>query len=147
MFKCLFKRAWHTFVLSMFAPLVLGLQPFCWKEHKRGCLLFFSDIRTKEQKFIECSNVCSSELDILLFFQCLHLWCLAFSLFVGKNTGVGVYSLFQTEEHKNKRFIECSNVCSSELDIPLSFQCLHLWYCVCDYILLYKNRRLFLLFL
>ena len=31
--------------------------------------------------------------------------------------------IFKTEEHKNKRFIECSNVCSSELDIPLSFQC------------------------
>ena len=35
--------------------------------------------------------------------------------------------LLQTEEQRNKRFIECSNVrsnvCSSELDILLSFQC------------------------
>ena len=29
MFECLFKRAWHTFVLSMFAPFVLGFQLFC----------------------------------------------------------------------------------------------------------------------
>ena len=56
-------------------------------------------LQTEEQRnkrFIECSNVCSSELDILLLLQCLHLRCLAFSLFVGKNTGTGVYFLIQT---------------------------------------------------
>ena len=65
----------------------------------------------KNKRFIECSNVCSSELDIPLSFQCLHLWCLAFSLFVGTNTSLGVYFLIQTEEHKNKRLsliLECS---------------------------------------
>ena len=37
------------------------------------------NIRTKG--YIECSNVCSSKLDIPLLFQCLHLWCLSTTLF------------------------------------------------------------------
>ena len=34
----------------------------------------------------------------------------------------GCLLVFKTEEHKNKRGIECPNVCSSELDIPYFIQ-------------------------
>ena len=35
----------------------------------------------------------------------------------------GCLLVFKTDEHKNKRGIECSNVCSNELDIHLFIQC------------------------
>ena len=132
MFKCLFKRAWHTFVLSMFAPLVLGFQPFCWKEHKRGCLLFFSDIRTKEQKFIECSNVCSSELDILLSFQRLHLWCWVFNSFCFKNVVLCTYKLvcMMNVWQKWHELVHVRAVGYSSL-------CILMFFCSCVFIILY----------
>ena len=34
----------------------------------------------------------------------------------------GCLLVFRTDEHKNKRGIECSNVCSNELDIPYFIQ-------------------------
>ena len=76
------------------------------KNKRGGCTLFkrHKNIRTKE--FIECSNACSSELDVHLLTQCDApvVLCLRLS-FEDKNRRSGCIRFFKTEEQKNKRGI------------------------------------------
>ena len=43
--------------------------------------------------------------------------------FVGKEQKRWVYTIFRQKNIRTKEFIECSNVCSSELDVHLFIQC------------------------
>ena len=94
------------------------------------------NIRTKDSLNVQMSV--QAGLTYLCSFNVCTFgaWLSAFLL---ERTQAWVFVIFF--RHKNIRFIECSNVCSSELDILLSFQCLHLWCCVYDELLLQMNRR------
>ena len=94
---------------------------FCYEEHK-FFLLFL--LRMFITAFL-CSCVLMSFYYSILLDLNLDPWSWP-GMTGHKHYAISwVFAYFQTEEHKNKSFIECSNVCSSELDIPLSFQCMH----------------------
>ena len=114
--------SWREIMQNEFCPRIT-----CFR-HK--------NIRTKDSLNVQMSV--QAGLTYLCSFNVCTFgaWLSAFLL---ERTQAWVFVIFF--RHKNIRFIECSNVCSSELDILLSFQCLHLWCCVYDELLLQMNRR------
>ena len=99
-------------------------------------LLLYEHSKVRKELAHRRTDGCSLLHSYILLFLCLYLlmhpayawldpWSWPGMTRCRHCTVPWIFTRFQTKEHKNKSFIECSNVCSSELDIPLFFQCLH----------------------